>query len=390
MTHSRLKFRNLVEEKIGLDLSRRDEAWLTETLTEQSQHAGFSSEESFLDALEAEIPESGKLWVDFVDRMTIAETYFFRDLGQMELLCTQIVPRLVKEAQGRPLRIWSAGCSSGEELYSLAMLLDNTATAGEFWGTDINPVVLGVAREGRYRERSLRGLPASHVANYLREQRGTFEVVPRLRERCRFMVHNLLLPTSSLGVFDLIVCRNVLIYFQRARIPEILQHFFSCLRPGGFLLTGHGELMGLENPFEVLTFPESVVYRRPLATVTSRSAISAPPVSNQQSFESSQSSAISDPDVVAPDVALLCQLGRSARLKGELMKARELLRQAAYLDPGFIPVYLEMSLLVFEEDPDRARKHLMTAMQLLAAEPEERRLVDDIALPMAELERVLF
>lgn len=361
-----------------------------ETLTDQAQSAGFTDKEKFLDALDAAFFDGSSLWVDFVDRITTAETYFFRDLGQMELLRQRILPRLSQEAPGRPLRIWSAGCSSGEELYSLAMLLDSTATAGEFWGTDINPVVLQMARDGRYRERSLRGLPESHAASYLRENNGVYQVLPRLKQRCRFLAHNLLLPSASLGLFDLIVCRNVLIYFQRARIPQVLNHFFSSLRPGGFLLTGHGELMGLDIPFEVLTYPESVVYRKAQASIKTQPGLSksSPPEALEPSSPLEAAPVASE--LPAPDVALLCQRARSARLEGEVGKARELLRQATYLDPGFIPVYLEKSLLMVEEEPERARKHFTTALELLASEPKERRLAEEIALPLAELERVLF
>ncbi len=382
------RFRELIEERIGLDLSRRDEQWCHNLLSELASATGFTESSVFLEALEKGATESA-IWAPLLERLTIAETYFFRDMGQMELLRQQVFPTLRSEVPGRSLRIWSAGCSTGEELYSIAMLLDSTGIIADLLGTDVNPAVLEVARRAVYRERSLRGFPKNFRDRYLRPVAGGFEVLPRLRERTRFALHNLREPFHSLGLFDLIVCRNVLIYFSRERLTSLLESFHESLRPGGVLLTGHGELMGVTNPFEVVHHPESVIYRR-RESLRPAHAERIPPVAQARDFRLPSLGVITAEEIAPPEVSSLCRLGRAARLAGDRERARELFRQALYLDPESIPVFLEKSLLWVEEDPERARKDFITALALLANKPQEWRLVEDVALPLAELESLKF
>ena len=381
------RFRRVIEERTGLDLSRRDEGWLTALVGSLVAETKCSSVDHLVDRLSSEGLES-PLWTLALDRLTISETYFFRDMGQIELLRHQILPRLTDQAQGRPLRIWSAGCSTGEELYTLAMLADSAGVKAELMGTDINPEVLSQARRGVYRERSLRNLPGEFRDQYLLTKADGFEVVSRLRERTRFMPHNLSDKIHTLGFFDLIVCRNVLIYFTRESLASILESFHSSLRPGGLLLTGHGELMGVPSPFEVLHFPESLIYLRPespKAATSLDTSVTRPSRLRELAVPHLE---VSDPaEHASPEVGSLCRQGRAARLAGDREKARDLFRQALYLDPDHIPVFLEKSLLWVEEDPERARKDYATALDLLACKPKERRLRDDVALPLAELER---
>lgn len=382
------RFRELIEERIGLDLSRREERWCQDLLLELASEDGGTEPAVFLEALEKEATESA-LWAPLLERLTVAETYFFRDLGQMELLRHQILPALRSEVLERPLRIWSAGCSTGEELYSIAMLLDFMGTPADLVGTDVNPAVLEVARRAVYRERSLRGFPKDFRDRYLRPVAGGFEVSPRLKERARFVAHNLRESFHSLGLFDLIVCRNVLIYFSRERLTSLLESFHMSLRPGGVLLTGHGELMGVTHPFEAVHYPESVIYRRrgrahPPPTERAPSAVRA------RDLRLPSLGVIAAEEIAPPEVTSLCRLGRAARLAGDREKARKLLRQALYLDPDSIPVFLEKSLLWVEEDPGRAKKDFATALALLANKPQEWRLAEDVALPLAELESLKF
>lgn len=381
-----LRFRSLIEERLGLNLDRRDDTWVSEHLQQLKDAAGYSCPVAFLEALEQASLEA-HLWAHPLEVLTIPETYFFRDLGQMELLREEIFPQLSFRVKDRAVRVWSAGCSTGEELYSLAILADSLGLAAEFVGTDINPSALEVARRGLYRERSLRGFSGELRERYLLSVPDGFEVLPRLRERARFALHNLCNPARELGSFDLILCRNVVIYFSREKVPAILDTFYRALRPGGILMTGHGELMGVDSPLELVSYPQSAVYRRPEmakpkekepARVGAR-PLRIPELTGQQGE-----------DLRAPEVASLCRLGRQARLAGETERARELFRQALYLDPESVPVFLEKSLLLLEEDPERARKDFATAMDLLAGMPLERRLADDVALPLAELENFKF
>ena len=318
---------------------------------------------------------SSSLWGHLVDRLTIAETYFFRDEGQVELLNRELFPQLIREARGRTLRVWSAGCSTGEELYTLAMLLDEQGvTDVDLLGTDVNPSVVETAREGRYRERSLRQLPARLLQKYLKPSGQERVVASGLKARVRFQVHNLAQdqgwPRSGL---DLIVCRNVLIYFARAALPHILERFYRALRPGGLLMAGHGELLTVSTSFEVLSYAHSLVYRRPSepAVRSSRRERTAVPISRVRPTAPAPLGPVSPPPL--PKGALrsddFCAQARVARLGGGVEQARELLRKALYLNTESPWAYLELSLLLVAEDPSRARKHRATALELLAKTP---------------------
>lgn len=388
MSSSRESLQELVRVRLGLDLSRRDPTWFAQLLDEQSRAAGLADPAEYLGRLR-ESETEGALWHALIDRLTIAETYFFRDDGQMELLRDQLLPGLLREARGRALRIWSAGCSTGEELYTIAMLLDGMAAPpADLIGTDLNPQVVEQARRGVYRERSLRNLPANLRSLYLQPQGRDFAIAPKLRQRTRFQVGNLHQDESAfLRGLDLIVCRNVLIYLDRQALPEVLDRFYRCLRPGGLLLTGHGELLSVETPFEVVAYPSSLVYRRPeqasLTLPKRESALSPPP--DQVISEVGQA-----PFPESPSAERFLIQARAARLRGTVSEARTLLRQALYLDPDCGPVYLEMALLLALEDPVRARKHRATGLELMAGGGSTSGVAAEVArAALDELERLL-
>lgn len=382
-----VNLQELVKERLGLDLSRRDPSWFVQLLEEQARATGLSDGTEYLRRLDQSDCDSD-LWTTLIDRLTIAETYFFRDEGQMALLRDQLLRGLLKEASGRGLRIWSAGCSTGEELYTIAMLLDAMAAPpADLLGTDLNPEVIEQARQGVYRERSLRNLPGSLRALYLEPRGQRFAIASRLRQRTRFRVGNLCSDdTSLLRGLDLIVCRNVLIYLDRARLPEILDRFYACLRPGGLLLTGHGELLAVETPFEVVPYPSSLVYRRPELAFTA-------PRSQEPSAAGafSQHQPPSAPAPEPPEDSRLEQLlsdARAARLRGAVTEARAALRQALYLDPDYAAAYLELALLVAADDPERARKHRATGLDLIELRPTLGQS-QQVRRALAELDRSL-
>lgn len=378
--------RHLVSSRLALDLSRRSPRSIAEIFTAQADYHKCGSLADYQRMLEAE-KDDGPVWARLIDELTIAETYFFRDTGQMELLRHELLPRLLREAEGRPLRLWSAGCSTGEEPYSLAILLDELQpkNGAQISGTDVNQAVLLAARTGLYRERSLRSTPPLIRQNYFIQRKDAWELLPRIRDRVGFWPENLARPSTNprTGV-DLIVCRNVLIYFERSLIASVLERFMRCLRPGGFLLTGHGELQGVENlPLDICSFENSLVYQRPqrvlptLVAPSSKSASSQPaskPVTVERRApvdlgtlvqqclreedyargrSACQQAARSKPLEVMPRF----WEARLARAQGRWSEARELLSKALYLDPDHGPSLLEMALVhAHEGDLRKARK----------------------------------
>lgn len=197
-----------------------------------------------------------------VDALTTHETYFFRELGHFQHLAQSALPSL----KGHELRLWSAASSTGEETYSLAMVLAEVL-GQEGWilhGSDLSMRVVWLASRGLYPLRRLEFMPPGFLRKYcLRgqgEYEGSFLVKRELREQTRFFCHNLLDRTANLGMFDVIFLRNVLIYFTLEKRRIILGNAISRLRPGGYLYLGNSESME-----EVLAGMEPIgnsIYRR--------------------------------------------------------------------------------------------------------------------------------
>ncbi len=209
-------------------------------------------------------------WGTLVDRLTVHETHFFRHLPSYELIRRQLLPGLV--ASGRKdFHGWSVGCSTGEETWSLAMVVDHFARqqdAGLAWGvtgSDISQPSLETAREAIYRRAGQAEIPKGYRQRYTQMQgRYKFAIDAELKKRVQFARLNLLhVERKPLRDLDLIFCQNVLIYFPRDRRHTILHHFTSCLRPGGYLILGPGEITDWAEPrLERLTDPRVVAFRR--------------------------------------------------------------------------------------------------------------------------------
>jgi chemotaxis protein methyltransferase CheR len=209
-----------------------------------------------------------------VGELTIGETYFFRQVEHFDLLRAVILPELLRANRDtRELRIWSAGCATGAEPYSIAILLaQDFAGAFEDWrvtilGTDINPGFLDQARAGRFSRWALRDIPENLLAAYFLHDGKHWILHSAIRDAVSFRYHNL---TDDLShpapdglPFDLILCRNVTIYFSADRIRRLAARFHELLRPGGWLLPGHAEY-GLD------TFPQFTLHREAAASVYRR------------------------------------------------------------------------------------------------------------------------
>jgi chemotaxis protein methyltransferase CheR len=206
-----------------------------------------------------------------VDCLTTNETYFFREEYQLRGFRDEVLPALLALAGSRRrLVIWSAGCSTGEEVYTIAMLV---AESGLFdgwdvrvFGSDISRRVLAVARKGVYGPSSFRAMPPAYARWFIDGPEGR-SVHPRIRAMCHFGQLNLLesARTAIVGRVDAIFCRNVLIYFDAASRRRVIDSFHERLWPGGYLMLGHSEsLLNVSTAFEVAHLRSDLVYRRPL------------------------------------------------------------------------------------------------------------------------------
>jgi chemotaxis protein methyltransferase CheR len=217
-------------------------------------------------------PEREEELARVVDVLTTNETYFFRELNQLRALTEEIVPEIVqRHGVRRRLRIWSAGCSTGEEPYTLAILLLEHPGLGnwdkEIFASDISQRVLHAARRGVYTASSFRCTEAEYKERYFEPaEGGASRVVERVRWLVTFGHLNLLAPEqwTILGQFDVILCRNVMIYFNADGKKKIVENFHRKLDDGGFLLLGHAEsLMNLSTAFTLRHFRHDMVYQKP-------------------------------------------------------------------------------------------------------------------------------
>jgi chemotaxis protein methyltransferase CheR len=210
----------------------------------------------------------------FVNALTINETYFYREEHQLRCLTTDILAERVRtKGSGHAVRIWSIPCSTGEEPYSVAIwLLENWPLVDQYEieivGSDIDTDVLEKARAGAFGKRALTRLPAALVEKYFTVlDDDNWVILDDLRDSVRFTRVNIVesAETRPHGRFDVIFCRNVLIYFDDASRRVAAENLFENLAPGGYLCLGHAESMSRITPiFDVRRFDDAIVYQRPL------------------------------------------------------------------------------------------------------------------------------
>jgi chemotaxis protein methyltransferase CheR len=208
--------------------------------------------------------------------LTIGETYFFREEKALEAITGHILPDLISSRRDseQRLRIWSAGCSTGEEAYSIAILLDKLFADVKCWqltilATDINPRALQKASAGVYGEWSFRGTPAWVKENYFERKKGDrYEILPRIKRMVKFSHLNLATDAypsllSNTNAMDIILCRNVLMYFTREQARKVVNKFFLALLAGGWLVVNPSELSTeLFSAFTSVNFPGAILYQK--------------------------------------------------------------------------------------------------------------------------------
>ncbi|HSX60294.1 MAG TPA: protein-glutamate O-methyltransferase CheR [Tahibacter sp.] len=203
------------------------------------------------------VPEGAIEWTTLVDRLTVHETHFFRHQPSFDLIANEWLPRLVKSGSQDALHAWSVGCSTGEEAYTLAMVLDRHISALNdarvYFGvtaTDVSQPALSVGRSGLYPRTKFSEIPPDYRERYAEEiDADSFQIRESLRKRVGFAQFNLLdVARAPLKRLDLIFCQNVLIYFARDRRRELLGALAGLLKPGGLLVLGAGEVTNFAHP----------------------------------------------------------------------------------------------------------------------------------------------
>jgi chemotaxis protein methyltransferase CheR len=201
-----------------------------------------------------------------VDLLTTNETYFFREPKHFEFMTDEILPR---HPRGTSFEVWSAACSSGEEPYTLTMVLTDQLGDGPWKVTasDISTRVLDRARSGHYPMERTRGLPPEYLRKYclkgVREQAGTFLISRELRKRVDFRQVNLVEALPSFGPFDVIFLRNVMIYFDQDTKRKVVANMLPRLKPGGWFIVGHSETLNGIVEANQLKAVRPTIYRKP-------------------------------------------------------------------------------------------------------------------------------
>lgn len=240
--HEFQQFSQLIHRIAGISMSAAKKPLIGGRLAKRLKHHGIESYGEYYRFITS---ARGKQELQVaVDALTTNETHFFREPKHFDFLRQRVVP---SHPTGRTLRIWSAACSSGEEPYSIAMVLDDLLGKNpwEVVASDISSHVLDKARSGLFPIARASEIPAAYLSRYclkgVDEHQGNLLVEKTLRSRVRFIPHNLTQPAPRLEMFDVIFLRNVMIYFDQATKRQVVAHLLPLLRPGGYFLVGHSE-----------------------------------------------------------------------------------------------------------------------------------------------------
>lgn len=265
------KFREFFYRKTGIHFEDSKRYFVDKRLVDRIEATGSGTFRSYFTLLRFEA--SGEELQALTNAMTVNETYFFREEYQFKCLVDSLLPDIVRRRTATDaLRIWSMPSSSGEEPYSIALYLT------EFWpgieqqdveiiASDIDTSILRKARAGRYSARSVQNLPPQILdRHFVRQPEGEFQISDDLRSSVEFTRVNLTEPADTRGYrgFDVIFCRNLLIYFDDVSRRKAAEVLYDALNPGGYICLGHSESMSrISSLFRVRKFPEAIVYQKP-------------------------------------------------------------------------------------------------------------------------------
>ncbi len=266
-------FRNFIYESCGIYFQDNKKYLLENRLLRRINFLGMDSYEEYYDYLKNNYTNSREKNYLY-EAITINETFFFRNKPQLDALVSKVIPGILSAgpALGRQkIRIWSAASSSGEEAYSAAIVIMDLlkpkypALEIEIVGTDINSAVIDTAKNGIYKEYSVRNTPAYYLKKYFRNYDGSYQVVPEIRKLASFKLLNL---TDDFGMramtnFDIIFCANVLIYFDIKAKIKVVNHLYNSLNKGGYLFIGYAEtLHSVSKAFSIVNFPKTIGYKK--------------------------------------------------------------------------------------------------------------------------------
>jgi chemotaxis protein methyltransferase CheR len=263
------QMRDQIYKRTGMYFNESSKYLLQKRLSPRAKELNFDSFQKYFYFLQYD-PRSESEFDQIYDLITTNETYFFREPAQLAAFTEEIVPELLARRSLKRIRIWSAGCSSGEEPYSIAMLLQEAGWyekgSFEIFASDLNQTVLHKARRGVYRENAFRATsPAIREKYFTKETDGSWKISDDIRNRVSFGRLNIYDEgrVALLGALDVVFCRNVIIYFDDASKKIVINNFYNRLVDGGYLLLGHSEsLISLSTQFKLKHLKNDMVYQK--------------------------------------------------------------------------------------------------------------------------------
>ncbi|WP_263261013.1 protein-glutamate O-methyltransferase CheR [Pseudomonas sp. RIT-PI-S] len=264
------QFRGFLEKACGIVLGENKQYLVSSRLNKLMEQQGIKTLGELVQRIQSQ-PRGG-LREQVVDAMTTNETLWFRDTYPFEVMKNKVLPEMIKASPGQRLRVWSAACSSGQEPYSLSMTVEEftQANPGQLKGgvqivaTDLSPSMLLNCKSGEYDSLAIgRGLSPERLQRFFDVKPGNrWAVKAPLRSRIDFRPINLLDSYMSLGKFDVVFCRNVLIYFSAEVKKDILSRIHATLKPGGYLFLGASEaLNGLPDKYQMVQCSPGIIYQ---------------------------------------------------------------------------------------------------------------------------------
>ncbi len=306
-------------------------------------------------------------------KLTVGETYFFREPRHFAALTEHILPEIAQRRGSPSIRIWSAACCTGEEAYSISIWLDRMAppfvAPATIIGTDINPDFLRRAEAGVYGRWSFRDAPPWLIANYFQERDGQFEIAPRIRRMVRFMPLNLASDTfpallTDLHAMDVIFCRNVLMYFSNDQARKTLEKLYHTQRDKGWLMVGASELFHISSsPYATVRLADAIVCQKGSYTAAKQTGAAAPRV--LPAMQNSETQAYTQPTAVSVTAD-----GQSILVHQQKMTEKDQVQEscAAPPDPAASPASTWATLTRELAGQGKLHEALVSADRWIAAE----------------------
>jgi chemotaxis protein methyltransferase CheR len=311
-------FSYLIAQHSGIVVRQQDQASFGEKIFSRMQANKIKSQKKYYELLKSETPESSKEWESLTSLMVNNESYFFRDQEQLNILKNKILLDLIKRKKAeKTIRICSAGCSTGQEPYTLALMLKELLPDFESWnililGIDIDRAALAEAEKGVYESWSFRGVAESTKKKYFQEINSQYHIASDIKKFVKFRFINLVKDEfpqhkSELNNMDLVLCRNVFIYFENSATAKVLDKIYKTLQPLGYFVSGHTELIAQNlSQFNKVYFPGSVVYQRPSKDELQTdivNSLSAATIQKNISVQASHSAFISSQSIAKSNLA---------------------------------------------------------------------------------------